>query len=145
MLGEVRFETMCPGCGAPLVVFELHGVEVDYCPACGGTWLDAGELEQIAALAGAQADRLADALRRVRQGGRGRRRCPRCRARMRLVQVDEGGQPVTLDTCPKGHGLWFDRGELIGVVRQFAGSADGAVAAFLADMFKYELERRPNP
>lgn len=132
---------MCPGCGAPMIVFELHGVEVDYCPACGGTWLDAGELEQIAALAEAQAGRLAEGLRRARQGERGRRRCPRCRARMRLTQVGEGAA-VTLDSCPKGHGLWFDRGELTQVVKQFAGEAGDAVAAFLGDMFRYELESR---
>ena len=25
-----------------------HGVSIDVCPHCGGMWLDAGELEQLA-------------------------------------------------------------------------------------------------
>ncbi|NQU42494.1 zf-TFIIB domain-containing protein, partial [bacterium] len=34
------------------MAFELEGVEIDRCPACGGTWLNAGEIEQIALKAG---------------------------------------------------------------------------------------------
>jgi Zn-finger nucleic acid-binding protein len=129
---------MCPGCGAPLIIFELHGVEVDYCPACGGTWLDAGELEQIAAVSGAPTARLAEALRRAREGGKGQRRCPRCRRRMRALQVGEAA-PVTLDRCPAGHGLWFDRGELESVIRQCGEGEHGAVGRFFGELFRHEL------
>lgn len=38
----------CPKCGAQLQRRELHGVEVDECPGCGGIWLDQGELEELA-------------------------------------------------------------------------------------------------
>jgi uncharacterized protein len=37
----------CPKCGAGLHTTKLHEVEVDICPACGGLWLDAGELGKI--------------------------------------------------------------------------------------------------
>jgi hypothetical protein len=37
----------CPRCGGPLTTVQLHKVEVDICPEGHGTWLDAGELEQI--------------------------------------------------------------------------------------------------
>jgi Zn-finger nucleic acid-binding protein len=37
----------CLSCGATLDQREEHGVTVDYCPECGGVWLDPGELEQL--------------------------------------------------------------------------------------------------
>ena len=30
-----------------MIALELAEVEVDYCTACGGIWLDAGELELL--------------------------------------------------------------------------------------------------
>lgn len=32
---------------------DRQGVEIDYCPACRGVWLDRGELDKIIARAGA--------------------------------------------------------------------------------------------
>jgi uncharacterized protein len=38
----------CPVCKEPeLVMSERQGVEIDYCPACRGIWLDRGELDKI--------------------------------------------------------------------------------------------------
>ena len=37
----------CPKCGATLVTVDLHGVQVDRCPECGGLWLDAGEIDVL--------------------------------------------------------------------------------------------------
>ena len=37
----------CPQCNETLVMAERHGVEIDYCPACRGVWLDRGELDKI--------------------------------------------------------------------------------------------------
>jgi uncharacterized protein len=37
----------CPKCGSDLHSVDLHGVTVDTCPACSGTWLDAGELDTL--------------------------------------------------------------------------------------------------
>ena len=31
----------------PLVMAERQGVEIDYCPACRGIWLDRGELDKL--------------------------------------------------------------------------------------------------
>jgi uncharacterized protein len=38
----------CPKCGMDLAEIELHGVKVDQCAHCGGIYLDAGELDQLA-------------------------------------------------------------------------------------------------
>ena len=38
----------CAKCGAELHEVEFRGVKVDKCFACGGVYLDDGELEQLA-------------------------------------------------------------------------------------------------
>ena len=37
----------CPTCQTPLTMSERQGIEIDYCPACRGVWLDRGELDKI--------------------------------------------------------------------------------------------------
>ena len=37
----------CPNCKIPLVMSDRQGIEIDYCPACRGIWLDRGELDKI--------------------------------------------------------------------------------------------------
>lgn len=37
----------CPVDGTTLVMTDRSGVEIDYCPACRGVWLDRGELDKI--------------------------------------------------------------------------------------------------
>jgi len=38
----------CPKCGEPLKERSFHKILVDQCTGCGGIWLDAGELEEVA-------------------------------------------------------------------------------------------------
>lgn len=46
----------CPICtDTPLVLAERQGVEIDYCPACRGIWLDRGELDKLLDRAAASA------------------------------------------------------------------------------------------
>ena len=123
---------MCPKCGEPLIIMELHGVEVDYCLDCRGTWLDGGELELISELAGVPAGALSAALRNTGAGRRSVRRCPRCRRKMRQVTVGQA-PAVEIERCSSGHGLWLDAGELATVVREFATTEDTAVAKFFSE------------
>ena len=44
----------CPNDGAPLVMSERQGIEIDYCPSCRGVWLDRGELDKIIERSGAE-------------------------------------------------------------------------------------------
>ena len=38
----------CPVCtNTDLVMSERQGIEIDYCPACRGIWLDRGELDKM--------------------------------------------------------------------------------------------------
>ncbi len=129
---------MCPTCREPMIVLELQGVEVDYCLTCHGTWLDAGELELITELAAGQPGPLQLALHAAGRGRSGQRRCPRCRRKMRLIDVGQG-PVVELDRCPAGHGLWLDAGELATVVSEFSGQENAHVAEFLGDLFRHKL------
>lgn len=50
---------LCPVCkNVELAMSERQGIEIDYCPACRGVWLDRGELDKIIerSLGGAPAD-----------------------------------------------------------------------------------------
>lgn len=107
---------VCPRCHAALFLLVYGGVEVDHCPACGGVWLDAGELDHLAdGKSGAPvALRFKEAL-----GGEGTPSgglCPRCDTKLVEFGVKLGeaalAEPLRLDRCPAGHGLWFDAGEL---------------------------------
>lgn len=37
----------CPACNTELRMTERQSVEIDYCPACRGIWLDRGELDKL--------------------------------------------------------------------------------------------------
>lgn len=39
----------CPKCGSQLAEITFRDVLIDKCISCQGVWLDAGELEQVAA------------------------------------------------------------------------------------------------
>jgi Zn-finger nucleic acid-binding protein len=42
----------CPACKTPdLLMTERQAIEIDYCPACRGVWLDRGELDKLIARA----------------------------------------------------------------------------------------------
>ena len=133
---------MCPACSEPLIAFELEGVEIDHCVACGGTWLDAGELELIAELANVAPGPLSEALQAVGEGTRTRRRCPRCRRKLRAVRVGRDAM-VEVDRCPLEHGIWLDGGELRTLMTSFAGGEAGAVAELLGDLLRHELDAGP--
>ena len=75
-------------------------------------------------------------------GSRSKRRCPRCRRKLSIATV--GSEPaVEIDRCPLEHGLWFDAGELKTLITSFAGGEAGAVAEFLGDLLRYELDVGP--
>ncbi len=118
---------MCPTCKEVLVVFELDGVEIDRCLKCGGTWLDDGEVDQLARLAGGAPDPLQAAIAAAGDGKPGDRRCVRCSGKMKIVTV----QNVELDRCPRGHGLWFDKSEMETLI---AASKDGGAAKFFGEL-----------
>jgi len=62
---------VCPLCAGELKVVERQGIELDYCPDCGGIWLDQGELSELirreSAAAMREGQRLLSAARHQRE------------------------------------------------------------------------------
>lgn len=103
----------CPGCGLPLLTAEIAGVELDYCAEELGVWFDEGEIETLLGAA-------APILPQSRTGARGKRRCPRCDAKMLRVYPVAN---LELDLCPHGDGIWFDAGEVVALAQAARDSA----------------------
>lgn len=112
-----------------MLILEYQEIEVDYCAACKGVWLDEGELEQM--LGGT--DAIASAW--DTSGDRkGERRCPRCGEKMRLRKVP--GTDVEIDMCPASCGIWLDRGEIVAVAGASLPEGPAAVVgAHLMELF----------
>jgi len=121
---------VCPKCDIPLFILHFKDIEIDFCDRCKGLWLDAGELEALMQQTGANTH---DPLLKFQQQSgiqpNGRPHlCPRCDAPLHEIRVSEmEGRaqsrplpaPLTLDKCPRGHGLWFDADELQQLLAMF--------------------------
>jgi Zn-finger nucleic acid-binding protein len=125
-----------------MIALQRAGVEIDFCASCKGTWLDAGELETIAELAGVAPGGLRAALEG--SGGRGRqtrRRCPRCPRRLTRFELGTGKEAVELERCAAGHGLWLDQGEIGSVISSVSDGEGRAVASVISELLHYERRR----
>ena len=130
----------CLVCRDPMIVLELDQVEVDHCLACGGIWLDQGELELI--LEGAsEKDRLLSSFQAAGASKEKKRKCPICSKKMEKVFC--GGQQVQIDRCPRKDGLWFDLGELEQIVKAGSFNGNKEVVNLLKDMFNQTVGRKP--
>jgi uncharacterized protein len=128
----------CPVCGIDAIVVEHKKIELDHCLKCGGVWFDAGELELLLKSAGASIrTSLADTLHLTpTKSDEKKRRCPICNHKMDKVLVGE--ETILIDSCPRGHGLWFDGGELQQLIAQVIKEPSGKseMASFLSDVFQ---------
>ena len=50
-MSTVNQKKVCPSDNTELISTVKNGIEIEYCPTCGGVWLDHGELEKLIALA----------------------------------------------------------------------------------------------
>lgn len=117
----------CPACREPLIVLDHDNIEVDYCQACRGVWLDAHELDL---LLGDVAQRRAFlAMGSPALAKEAPRCCPECARKMAKVTAG----PVVYDRCDRGHGVWFDEGELGRLLAE--GHTETRVPEFLVQIF----------
>ena len=98
----------CPSCKNPMIILELNQVEIDFCPACKGIWLDNGELELI--FSSSERKEIAKSFTLRNDLTEEKRRCPNCKKKMDKVEFENTG--IIIDRCVNNHGLWFDNGEL---------------------------------
>jgi Zn-finger nucleic acid-binding protein len=108
----------CPRCQTEMKRNNRDGLETDECPSCNGLWLDDGELVKI--LRNGCYDVSESEKRQAEQAGKpgvnkverdSVELCPHCQGRMNPVNYDYASG-IVVDTCPKGHGVWLDGGEL---------------------------------
>jgi len=121
-----------------MITLELAEVEIDYCTECGGIWLDSGELEQLLQDP-QQAREVLDSFKIESGSAEKPRRCPICLRKMKKIIVDQSGPTLRLDKCARGHGLWFDKGELQDILGRARLDKDNKIPKLLAEMFGEKL------
>jgi hypothetical protein len=133
----------CPACKNPMIILELDRVETDYCTNCGGIWLDVGELELLFEDS-QQGRKLIHSFEQVKSPKEQLRLCPICLKKMHKVLTSSGDEPVIIDRCSKGHGLWFDRGELVQTLAKGSFDKENKVVKLLSEMFSHNGGERKN-
>lgn len=128
----------CPVCETEMIILELEQVEIDYCTFCKGIWLDEGELELLLGST-EESHQLMDTLKQDTATREIPRPCPRCKRKMQKVSFDESNE-ILLDKCKKGHGLWFDEGELHELVKRVSGGQQTKIVRLLQEMFANDLK-----
>jgi Zn-finger nucleic acid-binding protein len=112
----------CPACPKTALTetSPRQGLAVDHCAACGGAWLDIGEVYHFTRDPKSAQAALKAAYGRVMPTTR---RCPRCSRDMKAARLEASG--VLIEACPACGGTWFDKGELA----SFAASLSPVPAA----------------
>jgi len=125
----------CPNCNSPLKTITYEGIHIETCDGCGGEWLDAEELGQIAS---ARETRFTPEERRavastakitpviVKDHDRDLQ-CPKCGGTTDALNYG-GDSGIVIDRCIACHGIWLDRAELEGVQLLVEGWKDGLPA-----------------
>ena len=134
----------CPVCKNMMIVVEHNRIELDHCVECGGVWFDAGELELL--IETMQLEQSGLSLGSIltspeSQSKEKKRKCPICGKKMKKATA--GHEPeVLIDACPRGDGLWFDKGEVGQLITQIPQKpsakpdSQGQMINFLGSVFK---------
>lgn len=112
----------CPNnCGA-LIAAEYEGVQVDYCAACRGVWLDFGKLSRI--VLNRERTWSAERVRKVLARLDGYNTppmpedrnlaCPECSSLLDEVNY-QGTSNIIVNPCSRLHGVWLDAGEIASI------------------------------
>ena len=134
----------CPACSSPMIVVEHEQIELDYCTDCSGVWFDVGELELLLETMQLKEASLSldDILTSPEaESKEKKRKCPICGQKMKKATVGHNPE-VLIDACPRGDGLWFDKGEVGQLITQLPdktqGESDsqGRVITFLGEVFQ---------
>ena len=100
----------CPKCDARMFEITYKGITIDRCADCRGIWFDDGEAERLKNEwmseflddGDPKKGKEYDAIENVH--------CPRCDTKMdRLYDLKQ--HHIWYESCPKGHGKFFDAGE----------------------------------
>lgn len=125
----------CPVCRTPLIILELHQIEIDYCTTCHGIWLDEGELE---ILLPDPNEMFLNSFIPDKKNKEKKIKCPVCLKKM--DKVSSGDNKIVIDECPDKHGIWFNKGELQSVVEMGSLDNENKIGMLLKEMFAYNLK-----
>lgn len=120
-----------------MVTLELNDIEIDYCMECQGIWLDAGELELLLGEPKKAKDML-NSFKIESESTEKVRKCPICYKKMQKIVVGSSKPKLMIDKCRKGHGLWFDKGELEDIINRANLDENNIIKTLLADMFHHK-------
>jgi Zn-finger nucleic acid-binding protein len=128
---------VCPKCHQALFVVRFKEIELDFCSKCRGIWLDAGELEELMNKTGAVVSDPFKIFQTKAASKKNKKHlCPRCDQSLDEIDISQGNSKLTLDRCPKGHGLWFDAHELQDLFEMYpVESHAGATIQALNELF----------
>lgn len=123
----------CPRCTFPFDVVEHHGVELDHCRRCGGTFLDPGEETEIFGVFTSpdvwKHSSVAQAL------GPRTLKCPEDNRHFFAYAIEFGNQSVEVDLCQHCAGIWLDakEGKKLRDIVMEAGQSKASDVSGLAD------------
>jgi Zn-finger nucleic acid-binding protein len=125
----------CVKCTSVLDKSEIGGIEVDLCPACGGLWLDAGEIERLGQVPTPEVDQLRNEL----TGGQDhagvsetQTACPACPGTLTEVTLGQ----IKIEYCKRCHGVFLDKGELDAALVAVKGSTIDQIVALAGSVAK---------
>ena len=110
-------EAVCPRCRLKMIVTAFREWEVSYCPRCEGTFYDETVLGTLLRQPDLRLSYLRPALLpnlaspHPDEVDRSRIGCPLCHNEMTREGYSTDN-PMLVDRCPEGHGIWLDDGEL---------------------------------
>jgi Zn-finger nucleic acid-binding protein len=124
----------CVKCTSVLDKSKVDGIEVDLCPACGGLWLDHGEIERLQKGNTTAVDGLKKALTGGAPAGLSdtTTNCPACPGKLKEVKLGA----VHIDYCTQCKGVFLDKGELDAALGAVKGSSVAQILALSASVAK---------
>jgi len=102
----------CPKCNGELESRTLDDVQVHECTQCHGVWFEQNALRRAKDEANADLRWMDFDIWKDHdqfQINEHSLLCPSCQVKMAAIQY--GSTQVTVDACPKCHGIWLDKGE----------------------------------
>ncbi len=127
----------CPHCKNPMIILELGDVETDYCTVCEGIWLDAGELELLIEDSTAKTE-LLSSFQLIKHIKEKNIKCPICNTKMEKIYVGKEDK-VIIDECKHGHGIWFDKGEILKVIKMGSVNQQNDIINLLTEMYENKI------
>jgi Zn-finger nucleic acid-binding protein len=135
----------CPRCKSDMASITLGAVAMRECERCAGLWVEVAAFEKICADREQQSAVLGAALpapaHQIPSGNPDKVRyvpCPQCGQLMNRINFARCSG-VIVDVC-RGHGTWFDRDELSGIVQFIRGG--GLEVSRQKEKTELEFERQ---